>query len=169
MSVIPIFLVWLYWLWIIVLLGAEIAFICDYAYHISQNELFQFNPMWPILILLKILENFHKEKRRLNNIELSKELNLPLDTINLLTNQLVKYGWIIRSEKETWLPNCPLESLSLGEIVSINKEFDKIDGISIDKIEMAWHQLERCLHKEWNSITLGSLIDHEGPLNKRSA
>jgi len=169
LSVIPIFLVWLYWVWIIVLLGAEIAFICDYPYTLSHDKFLQYNPMWPVIILLKLMNRFQKDKKCLTSKDLSKELHLSLETINFLTDQLMRHGWIIRSEKETWVPNYPLENLSLREVVSINKGFHKVDCVSMEKLEKLWHELEAFLKKEWDSITLGSLMKHDGVLHKSSA
>ena len=161
LSVIPIFLVWLYWTWNIILFGAEIAFVQDYPYFADKREQL-FNPLWPVLFLLCLWQNFCYEEKRLTSRDLAKKLNLPLDKIAFFIHHFEKKGIIAETERGEILPNIPLENLYLKEILNFPASLlDELPSFN-SKLEALAQRLRNCLGKEWGNIPLGALLDEEG-------
>ncbi len=159
LSVIPIFLVWVYWVWNIVLFGAEITFILDYPYIPEQSEHY-FNPLWPVLLLYLLLSNFHQDKKRLTIRELAQKLDIPLPKLYFLIQEFEKQGIITETPKGEFLPNTPLERLSIKEIVFCPLRFSsKLHNKTPAQFEELAQKFQACLKKEWGELTLGDLLE----------
>jgi len=153
-AVIPIFLVWLFWSWTIVLFGAEISFILDHSFIPLKNHYYS-HIFSPFLVLLEILKNFQK-KKHLTDHDLASSLNLPLQEVAAITAYFAQKGWLICTENGYWLPNLPLENLHLSEII----DFEQIPL----QMKMIWKDIQKCLQKTWGDATLGEWIS-EGQNN----
>jgi membrane protein len=156
LATVPIFLVWLYWIWVIILLGAEIAFFCDHPFTSFKKEVNGYNLWWPVLIILEILSNFQKEKKRLTDEDLAQILNLPLDIVNAFIHAFTKKQWLTCSDRGTILPNTPLEKLPLQAVLNINHQ--NIDKTYRKYIKNLCQPLEQCLQKTIGNVTLGDLL-----------
>lgn len=139
-SQIPLFLVWLYISWVIVLLGSEVSFaiqnIKQYEYETeSLNVSLIEKEKISLKIMLLLAKNFYDKGEKISNEAIASQLNLPIKLVNEILFILEKSGLVIEIKKDSslyYIPGKPVEKISFydvimairsyGEYVTIEKE-----------------------------------------------
>ena len=122
LTIIPIFLVWLYLIWLIVLIGAIISYIVNYRSNLNfissnRQEDKELQHLLPIAILYIIYKNFQdKDKSGTNYSEIIKKINLPIKTIEKTLKDMLKTNYITKTENNKYIPLTNLENISLWSI-----------------------------------------------------
>ncbi|GAV19438.1 membrane protein [Mariprofundus micogutta] len=123
LSTLPIFLIWIYLIWVVVLLGSEIAFCLQHPEQSHrQTSSFQqpgIRQFYSHLILLRASQA-HREGKTLNMDDLIEETDLPSNILQewldkLCTIKLLRYTEP-SDETPGWLPGFDSEQMSLHEI-----------------------------------------------------
>jgi membrane protein len=163
-------LIWLYWSWFILLVGAKVSYYQQYPrlIYAGKGPLSLSNRMkekLALLIMFLIGDTFHRNERHLSLELLSKRLGLPAITIQETLTILEKKGLIIPSLEETpaYLPAKDLETISIGEIlgaVRISGEEALAGGklIAIPEVDRLIGQTDDALYQSVKNKTLKSLI-----------
>ena len=90
-AAVPLFLIWLQVSWMIVLLGAEIAVEIENGFFMSnRNPRFLTFKEAALLVMQKCTEVFAKGEPPLNDLQLKKQLGIPLDHMHTLLEVLHK-------------------------------------------------------------------------------
>jgi len=118
LAAIPIFLVWIYVSWVVVLLGASLsAALTTFNYHHLDQE---FEPRYELLLTLRLLGHFWLAQRRgksLSNQQLNyRESSASEDQIGRLLELLHESRIIHPDEEGDWLLSADLDELTLGEL-----------------------------------------------------
>lgn len=103
LSFIPIFLAWLYGSWTIVLLGSEIAYAVQHEASFQlHREGGQISLATQISVatalMIRACNAFHQKDSPLETNEFSREHQVPYRFLQLTLNQLVRGGFLVRSE-----------------------------------------------------------------------
>jgi len=123
LSTLPIFLIWIYLIWVIVLLGSEIAFCLQHPEQSHrQNSSFQkpgIRQFYSHLILLRAAQALYAGKT-LNMHDLIEETDLPNNILQEWLDQLCTVN-LLRSinadaDDSGWLPGFDAEQMTLFEI-----------------------------------------------------
>jgi len=125
LAVLPIFLIWLYYTWIVVLLGLEIAYTFQYRGTLSNPEVAQHGiaPIEDALrIYLDVALLFSRGEEPPTTDMLSVRLSIPSDRVAPTLRRLEAQGLVYRvtrgqGKKGRWIPAHPPEHTAVSEIL----------------------------------------------------
>lgn len=135
-AALPLFLIWLNLSWIIVLLGARLAYAIQYmdSYEFSPKKI-AFNQKSKSFLALRItqlcIQKF-REGTPLQHEDYSPQLNLPLSLISPTLQHLVRAGVLVETKSDaenvkTYIPGRPIEELTIKKVLDmINESGDSI-------------------------------------------
>lgn len=131
MAVLPIFMLWLFWFWVIVLFSVEVAFVRQnfkYLKNIEKHtELNYFDKLRvAILVSIKLVENYLGSKKEENILNYSDNLNIPLNHVLEVFNDFEKAGLVKETAKmpEEFVPNIPIKEITLKRVIdAVNKVY----------------------------------------------
>jgi membrane protein len=117
-------LMWLYLNWLVLLLGAQLAF-----YHqnpaflrIGRQEPRLSNAMRERLalnIMMLVGQAFRSEGKNINTKEISSDLNIPTMALTPVGNALEESGLLVSTETECLVPGREMSRMPLSEILSV--------------------------------------------------
>jgi membrane protein len=120
-AVVPIFLVWIYVSWLVLLLGAQLTFYVQHPEHLRSGH--SDIPMTGALrerlalsIMYLVGERFAAGQARWNVNDLAERLNVQGVVINEVVTDLEDHGLVLTAEDESIAPARDLESITLAAI-----------------------------------------------------
>jgi len=121
-AVIPVFLIWIYTSWVIVILGAHITF-CLTAFRLNAEISGSKGPEWTYAdacTVIAVLWSAQKAGAALSYNGLRKSgVNLPLHQVNEIMNALDEANWIQPDTKGHWLLSRDMSELTLMDLYRI--------------------------------------------------
>ena len=123
-AALPVFIVWIYYSWIVILLGAELGFVFQNRRKLSQTHIDKKSSLLElneILVVLKFMvKKFQDGKFPLKREKISRDLNIPNSKIIQIVNYLKKYSILTEKEEEIYFLKNPA-NINLNEVIFINK------------------------------------------------
>jgi len=120
LSALPLFLMWLYLSWYLILLGARFAYAWDHRHFQEAFKRLHRHPRACELIGARIAKEFSKMgvdgPQSLTSGLLAKRLELPRQRVEEVVQLLVKANLLERGPKEALLPAKPMKELTLADI-----------------------------------------------------
>jgi len=150
----PLFLIWLYLSWAVILLGGEICFthqnhkflgwqFTEKKYSQESTELIT------LKLLLIIAEHFHFGKRAPSSSDLSERLHVPEPTVDNMV-QTLRNAKLIYPVEETELRYCPSQSLNNMYVLDFfNILRSKGDDFNIEKAEDVHNKIVREMYEHY--------------------
>ncbi len=127
LAALPIFLIWLYYTWVIVLIGLEVAYTHQYKGAQSRPSLQEKGLEGihsSLEVYLGVATHFEQGLEPPTTDGLSRELSIPSDRIALALRRLADGGLVYRAghhrtQKTIWVPTSPPDRTTLSEIVRV--------------------------------------------------
>ncbi len=118
-AIIPLFLVWIYVSWVIVLFGAHITF-CLSSFRLQDEIEHRSKGGWNYMDVLRVLDFLYqaqKEGRTVSIPELRKgSILLPHHQMNDLLDHLQRFKWVNQSSNGQWLLSKDMKETSLFDL-----------------------------------------------------
>lgn len=177
MALLPIFMVWIYTSWLIVLFGVEVVYahqnIRTFRHEIHNPSLSQrVKELLALAILLDIAEAFHFERHPWTPERLAEDLDAPVRVVWELLGLLIETGYVMATagEKPTYLPARELDHIVIMDVLSALKNYG--NGLTISRLSKGELRLQEILERvEANSaaalegMTLQELVVSAGAAN----
>ena len=173
LSQLPILLVWIYVSWVILLLGAEIAFAYQNLGRYTESKIVAFNKEHSIAY--RLLEVLKAVVRRFANGEtpytintLSESLQVPRTLLAPPLTRLEDLGWIAALDgRETYIVfQRPPDKMPLHQVLSLD-----MDGKQRQRGESLVEILQRAdkgIRLALEDLTVQDLLEVEGPVSREN-
>ncbi len=118
-----IFMIWLYIIWLILLVGASVAFYHQHPERTSSRQQVlrlsaRLREKIGLLLMLRIGQSFHNDSEKLTKQQLSRNLDIASEALSMVISPLEEHGLITEScdTKRAYLPGRSLEHIRISEI-----------------------------------------------------
>lgn len=173
LAVLIIFMIWLYVNWLIVLVGAEIAFCHQNLKFLTlRKEVFNLSSKLmeklSIIVMYRVGYNFYNELRGWTLNSLISEIGLPREPVEETVNELKQKNLLIETgdNPPCLVPPRSLEKITLGEIVAAVRTNDQTDIIerkylSVPAVDDITARMEKAVNEALGGLTLKDLITRD--------
>ena len=169
LGAIPIFLIWTYFTWLIILLGCELAFLLQ-NYTRLKRETFRIQPdtfldSGLFLIVFLVIAEWFQEGR--GGVKFGKLLEkIPVQTQDMekILNQFKKTGLVSETDNGTFIPNQPLSRLKPVDVLKAGCRPDQVfsgEEPEDEKIRMALEEFNRNMTSWGNGATILDLVSEK--------
>jgi membrane protein len=161
-------LIWLYLNWLVLLVGAQLAF-----YH--QNPAYlrigrrepqlsgSMRERLALNVMLLVGQAFRDPDASVTVTDLSHRLRIPSITLEPIVAGLEQHGLLTSTEKEALLPGRDTTQIALGDILAVAREFGETGSISEPRwstaIEEIGSRLDASVATTVANKTLSELLD----------
>ncbi len=140
----PVFLLWVYLLWIVVLLGVEVAYVTqnftslvaaeDDAFERSHSILRQPSIETAIETAVKVAWAFDRGRGPIDVEILAKTCQVPARELNVVLAVLEEGGILVKADDGGWMPSRPAASIPVAEVIDSWRELTTLRKTASDPI-----------------------------------
>jgi len=128
LSLLPIFMIWIYTSWLIVLFGLEVVYAHQNIRTFRREDRhatinYASREMLTLIILLNIAEAFYHEQPPWQLEQLAEELDLPVRVVREIVEAMVAAGYLVETagEQPAYLPARELEHIQVSGVIATLK------------------------------------------------
>ncbi|MBI2608594.1 MAG: YihY family inner membrane protein [Deltaproteobacteria bacterium] len=169
MASFPVFLLWLYITWLIVLLGAEISFADQHMKSYGkekqvENVNFEFKEYLALHIMRYMGKRFHLGHAEVSVSQMSSDMNMPVRLVNEICYYLSEAHLVqeISPDEETYQVALPLERISVQKVLdALRKRGIRLEMESTQEskyLRSFLERLELATHKMTQNTTFLDII-----------
>ena len=133
------FMIWLYLTWLILMVGASVAFYHQHpeylSYQISERRLSnRVKEKLALLVMGRISTNFYRGTPAWTLEGLAVEVNAPIEAVTVVLALLEGDGFVVKTESDdpTFIPGKPLDTTPVSELLRAIRESDELDYVGLD-------------------------------------
>lgn len=116
LGTVPVFLLWLYLTWLIILFGTELAYAIQYP-HKAKTFGNDYREFYAVRAMAEIARIFSRQGNRPNTIDGLRNAGVPPDIIGDILNLLAKENLLILTEENEYYPARAPSAISIHEII----------------------------------------------------
>jgi membrane protein len=140
LATIPLFLVWIYLSWVVVLLGASVAAaLTTFSYRKTE---WRWNPRHELVLAVRLLGHLWQAQRRGRSLSVGELLSREPAATDLQLNRILGYfhdaGFIQRDDYGDWLLSADLEEITLKELYQSGSFIIPVGELSDLPVESHW-------------------------------
>ena len=164
-----IFMIWLYLSWLILLIGASVAFYDQHPERTSSRQQIlrlsaRLREKIGLLLMLRVGQSFHHDGDKLTKQQLSKNLDIASEALSLIIQPLEQHGLLTEScdKKSVYLPGKSLEHIKILEILQAVRSAQESTHLNPDNVasdESVDNLLQNINESISNSIGDMTLLD----------
>jgi membrane protein len=169
LAVLPVFMVWIYTSWVIVLFGMEVVVAHQQRRTLlldsGQREIsYATCEKTSLLILLTIADSFFREDRPWTVERLANERHIPVRIVRRILARLVSLGYLVVSEENrAYFPARELEHIRLAEFISDMKALGdsyrvREENVVGSRVREILQQLDDCQASTLGELTVRDLV-----------
>jgi membrane protein len=121
LATVPVFLLWLYLTWLIVLFGAEVAYAVQYPRerrHLTQEELASYMDFYSVRAMAEIARRFGApEDSKKSTIDALRGVGIPPEIMGEILNRLSERQLIVYTEDKDYVPARQPSKIMVREVV----------------------------------------------------
>ncbi len=170
-SIIPLFLIWIYVSWTIVLFGAYMSF-CLTSFRLQDEMESRSKAGWRFMDVLRVLSYLYQAQRTGYTVSIPDlrrdAIKLPHYQMNSLLETLQHAGWVNQSSNGQWLLSRDMTETSLYDLHKVlpvrlpisEKELDKDELSRMFKSRLGSHRenLEECLSESIDNFLKSDVV-----------
>jgi membrane protein len=121
LGAVPVFLVWIYLTWVIVLFGAEVAYAVQYPEgknRMSHDEMLTYLEFYSVRTIAEIVRRFNDSSGRASSsIDHLKDAGIPPEVLGDILNRLAEKELIVYTEDKEYVPARQPSSITVREVI----------------------------------------------------
>ena len=166
-AILIMFMIWLYLSWLIVLVGASVAYYHQHPESVTsyRRELRLSNRMQEklaLLVMFLVGNNYYDNLPALTLEEFAQSLNVPMEALEPIMEALEGYGLLTQTANEppTYLPARPLDTAELKDVLDAVRGANEIVDLKpqSESAELAVDQLVEHLNQAMERALRGSTL-----------
>lgn len=166
-ALVLLFMIWLYLVWLILLIGAQVAFYHQYPQFVVRNKEalvlgHRLKEQLALMVMFLIAANFYHNRRPWTFEALVQRLELPLEPLRQMLEALEAKGFIVPvgSDPVTYLPAKAPDTLTLKEFISaVRRNGQETCFVcSAPQVDRLWKRLDAVVGSALGNETLKDLV-----------
>lgn len=168
LAAVPVFLLWLYLTWLIVLLGAEVAYAVQYPRertHLTPEQLAGYLDFYSVRAMAEISRRFTTpEGNERGTIDALRSVGIPTEILGEILNRLSEKHLIVYTEDNEYVPARQPSSIMVREVVEAvsGKKMlapdDAEDAVSA-RLRETFHEVAAGMDSALEELNFGMLAD----------
>ena len=167
-----IFMIWLYLSWLILLVGASVAFYHQHPERTSSRQQVlrlsaRLREKIGLLVMLRVGQSFHQDGEKFTKQQLSRNLDIAAEALALVIRPLEKHGLLTEScdNSRVYLPGKSLERIKIREIwdaVRSAQESTHLnpDNVASDEtVDGLLHNINESVNNSLDNMSLLDLVE----------
>lgn len=177
-AVVIIFMIWLYLSWLILLVGASVAFYHQHPERTSSRHQVlrlsaRLREKIGLLVMLRVGQSFHQDSEKFTKQQLSRNLDIAAEALALVIRPLEKHGLLTEScdNSRVYLPGKSLERIKIREIwdaVRSAQESTHLnpDNVASDEaVDGLLHNINESINNSLDNMSLLDLVESSNHKN----